>query len=173
MAGPIAFQQLVEALVTALLEAQDRIEVHQLSLLRSYFDDQDRPRNAFIKVPSLSYGADQDVTLRVPLLALIHPNLLKIKDAELTFDVDLTDFSAPVAQGAPPKTAASRLGTEAGKFPPRDEAPPMLTVAIPSGGAKERLSSAKIVLRVEGQEPSEGLARVIHELVKRIGGEHG
>lgn len=160
MAGSIGLPHLVEALANSVVEAQDRIEQHQLALLRNYFDRDHRPKSAFMRLRSLSHQSDEDVQLSVPWLSLVKPNLLKIRDVQVEFEVGLTDFLAPAA----PDDAAAH---QDGKFPERPEAG-TLQVNV---GTKPRAvggATAKIVMRVEAQEPTEGMSRMVGELVKRI-----
>ncbi|MFP4462126.1 MAG: DUF2589 domain-containing protein, partial [Thermotogota bacterium] len=80
---------LIEALAGSVIEAQDRIEKHQYSNIKRYFDDNGRPRSFEIRLPSIDPNAkpnDEDC-YRVPILPLVPLNPLKIKDIELSFDV--------------------------------------------------------------------------------------
>ena len=92
MAGEVSLNDLIEALANAVIEAQDRIEQHQISNISRYFDEDNRPISVDVKLPSLDPGADEDedVDYRVPLLALVSSNPLRIKDVEISFDADIS-----------------------------------------------------------------------------------
>src|SRR5476649_2349091 len=118
MSTPVDLKDLIEALAGAVIEAQDRIEQHQISNLGSYFDSDNRPRSVTIRLPSLSPDADpgDEDLYRAPLLPLVACNPLKIKDVEITFDVDLGTLAeaavAPVLSEAPDspwRDSAARL----------------------------------------------------------------
>ncbi len=161
MAGAVGLPHLVEALANSVVEAQDRIEQHQLALLRNYFDRDHRPKSAFMRLRSLSHQSDEDVQLSVPWLSLVKPNLLKIKDVQVEFEVGLTDFVAPPP--AAPQAAAN-------PDEPYPERPAAGTLQV-DVGARPRAAggaTAKILMRVEAQEPTEGMSRMVGELVKRI-----
>jgi len=160
MAGPIGLQHLVEAITSSVIKAQDELELYQLASLRRYFDEDQRPRQLSMVLPSLSQTRDDDITLKVPWLALIRPNQLAIKDLKVDMEVNLVDFD-PQPEGPPPEAPAD------GSLPSRNQGG-TLQIDVTSVSRSENRNTAKLVLSVEGQEPSEGLARTILELVKRI-----
>lgn len=165
MSGKVSFHALIEALSSALIEAQDSIDQHQIAHLREYFDEDNRPRSVSIRMPSLHPDAeegDEDL-YRAPLLALVTPNNLRIKDAEIRFDADLGELAgsedaAPFPMDAPgePPTAWSRA-----KAPP-----PHIGLDTGRGSGK---GNVRVVLRVEGTEPTEGAARLINQLAQSQG----
>lgn len=162
----VSLPELVEAIATAVIEAQDRVDVHQLALLQRYFDKDDRPRSTSMVVPSLSLSTapgdgTEDVRITIPWLALIRPNLLSIKEAKVDLEVELSDFKATAS--------AEALPAESGDGLPGLQPGGEMICEVGAQKAKNGGALAKITLTVTGQEPSEGLARVIHELVKRIG----
>jgi len=165
MASQLSLNELIEALAGAVIEAQDRIERHQITNLASYFDADGRPRSLNIRLPSLHPQAEpgDEETYRAPLLALVSTNLLKIKDVELTFDVDLVEVSGPET-GTP---AAPTRAPGAGAAPPG----PVRTVQVDlrAGFLRRRAGSVHVVLRVEGSEPAEGAARLVNHLVQTQG----
>jgi hypothetical protein len=163
MAGSIGLHHLVEAIASSVIEAQDELEQYQLASLRRYFDEDSRPKQVSMLVPSLSHGDDKDINIRVPWLALIRPNQLAIKDIQIDMEVGLLEFD-PNAERPPgdPQDAVEL---------PSLKGSGTLQVDVASLQRNDKRNSAKIVLRVEGHEPSDGLARMVHELVKRIRAE--
>ena len=163
MAGSIGLHQLVEAIASSVIEAQDELEQYQLASLRRYFDEDSRPKQVTMQVPSLSHGDDKDINIRVPWLALIRPNQLAIKDIQIDMEVGLLEFDPHAAR--PPEVPQDSVEL------PSLEGSGTLQVDVASLQRNDKRNSAKIVLRVEGHEPSDGLARMVHELVKRIRAE--
>jgi len=166
MATQLSMNELIEALAGAVIEAQDRIERHQISNLASYFDADGRPRSLNLRLPSLHPQAEpgDEETYRAPLLALVSTSLLKIKDVELTFDVDLVDISEPPETAA---AAAPTLASEAGGVPPGPKR--TAQVDLRAGFLRRRTGSVHVVLRVVGSEPAEGSARLVNHLVQTQG----
>lgn len=164
MAGSIGLHQLVEAIASSVIEAQDELEQYQLASLRRYFDEDSRPKNVSMRVPSMSHGDDKDINIRVPWLALIRPNQLAIKDIQIDMEVGLLEFD-PHAAKPPEKSQDDSVEL------PSLEGTGTLQVDVATLSRNDKRNSAKIVLRVEGHEPSDGLARMVHELVKRIRAE--
>ncbi len=111
MATQTSLNDLIEALAGAVIDAQDRIELHQMSHLSDYFDEDNRPKSVTIRMPSLQPGAgegDEDL-YRAPILPLVSTNVLRIKDVEIRFDADLgsliEDAPSVATTDAPPGDA--------------------------------------------------------------------
>jgi hypothetical protein len=160
MAGQVSLNSLIEALANAVIEAQDRIEQHQISNIRRYFDSDNRPISVFVKTPSTHPDAEMgdETELRVPLLALVSSNPLRIKDVEISFDADITDVDEPQEETTSPdqKNWDSKLAAKA------------IQVDMRSGFLRRGGKTAHVVLRVEGVEPTEGMARLMQHLLKLI-----
>lgn len=164
MAGQVSFHELIEALAGAVIEAQDRIERHQMAHLRDYFDQDNRPKSVTIRMPSLHPGAqegDEDL-YRAPLLPLVSLNNLRIKDVEISFDADLGEFGDET--DATPQ-AANTAGSDAWQSPP----PPAPRIRVDTAKGKRPGGGVRVVLRVEGTEPTEGAARLINQLAQSQG----
>ncbi len=164
MSTPVELNDLIEALAGAVIEAQDRIEQHQIANLGSYFDSDNRPRSVLIRLPSLSPDAqpgDEDL-YRAPLLPLVACNPLKIKEVEITFDVDLGAVGDPLDAPAADADPAS---------PWRDSPRVRKTVNVQTTGnlLGRRKSTAHVVLRVEGGDATDGMARLMGHLTQTQG----
>lgn len=159
MSSRIALKDLIEALAGAVIEAQDRIEQHQIANLGSYFDENNRPKSVLLRLPSLQPGAQEgsEDLYRAPLLPLVATNMLRIKDVEISFDVDLGAPSDEEAAAAPEGDASTLWRDALGRV--------KKSVQVHTRGPLVgKRSSAHVVLRVEGTEPTEGAARLISQL---------
>src|SRR5262245_53174378 len=114
MATFLSFASLVEAIARSVAQAQDEVERHQVRNLLDYFDKDGRPRGIEFRVPSRRSDAkpgDEDF-YSVPLLALVSINVLKIKDVDIRFSVDLGELTeeagAALAATAPPGVEPKR-----------------------------------------------------------------
>jgi hypothetical protein len=170
VAGSVSLHDLIEGIANAIIQAQDRIERHQISNLSRYFDKDDRPVSVHLRLPNPSLQAaegEEDVVFRVPLLALVHSNLLKIKDVEINFQVDLGDFTVaePPATAAAPEQQSPVVVEKAWKAAEPQKA---LQVDMRSSVVRDRGATANIVLKVEGRDPTEGMSRLINQLLKTM-----
>jgi hypothetical protein len=163
MAETVSLKDLIEALAGAVIFAQDRIEKHQLTKLSQYFDEQNRrPIAVTIKLPDMSTEADEEdeVDISIPLLALVGSSSLQIKGMDVEFAVDLASFGeaddTPTAGRAPEGQASGWQGIRNTKS---------IGVDWQSAGGQK---TARVSLRVEAQEPTEGMARLIQRLNKLI-----
>jgi len=161
MASNIQLNDLIEALAGAVIEAQGSIEQHQISNLLGYFDKDNRPKNLVVRVPSIQPKAEEGAEdlYRAPLLPLVSTNMLKIKDVEVTFDVDLGQLlDGPAAE------ERKVLPGGQGKDTPRKN----LFVDL-AGGKQEKGGSIHVVLRVESTDPTDGAARLMNHLTQTQG----
>jgi hypothetical protein len=159
MAAQTSLNDLIEALAGAVIEAQDRIERHQIANLKSYFDGNDRPVSFIVKLPSIhpQAGEDYEDYYRAPLLPLVSTNLLKIKDVEVSFDAELGELHEASEQDA--------LKEGAGQ-PAERGLRKNIYVDTTSARGKPTGGSVHVVLRVEGSEPTDGAARLINHLTQ-------
>jgi len=184
----LSLHHLISSIAGAVAEAQDKIHRYQISAIRDYFDSDNRPVSVDVRLPSMSHGDDPDAEklVRVPLLSLIGPRPLAVKDMEISFDVGL-GTPEPSKDGAPRDTAKDAAakdgpaGTGAKGGDVKDDAADdakdedwpddkHTPISIDMSASKHRDSGpmARITLRVESQPPSEGMARLIHHLDKSI-----
>jgi hypothetical protein len=159
---------LIEAMASAVIDAQEQIEKRQLAYLGEYFDEDNRPKSIVIRMPSMRPGAtenDEDL-YRAPLLPLVSTNFLRVKDVEISFDADLGNLveASPAADaggGAMKKPRAwGRRGAEKSS---------VLQVDTSIKAGKGKSGSVHVVLRVEGVEPTEGAARLMNHLAQTQG----
>jgi len=171
----VTLHDLIEALANAVTEAQDKIERFQISNISRYFDENHRPVSVEVRVPSLSPYVEEGTEdiLRIPLLALVGSVRLAIKDVEISMEIDLGDLTtvelptppaAPAGQAGAPPTPPGAPAAGWGPQEPRRA----VIVDVRSPRVREH-AMAKVVLRVESQEPTEGLARLMLDLNQRIG----
>jgi hypothetical protein len=161
---------LIESLANAVVEAQERIEKYQISLLSGYFDENHRPRAVDLRLPSLSPSAQpgDERIIHVPLLALVGSPLLNIKDVEITFDVALNGLGIATPAAAPASSNLDAPPTNSGTAT-WSAPPPGKTVGVDMGAPDPQSgTSARIILRVESREPTEGMSRLLMHLNKLV-----
>lgn len=165
MAGNASLDNLIEGLAGAVVEAQRRIEAHQISNFLSFFDEDNRPKKLDILLPSLHpEKLGEDVRYRVPLLPLVASSQLRIKEVEISFDTDLIGIMDDETEdGAPEKKDGTGLTSDdLGSKKPRSINLDMRG----SGVFKKSKGTAHVVLKVEGKEISEGMARLVDRLLQ-------
>ena len=178
----VSLHDLIEALANSVAQAQDQVERFQIANLSRYFDENHRPVRVEVRVPSLRPSAragDEDV-ISVPLLALIGSVRLAIKDVDIAMEVDIGELRSEQEDEPASKTGLAGAvpnNTEKSPSPPSPVEkgwgvrPRMkaLTVDVHSPRAKDQPAMAKVSLRVQSQETTEGLARLLLLLNQRIG----
>jgi hypothetical protein len=173
----LTLNELIQAIAGAVAEAQDKVQRFQISTVRRYFDEFNRPISVDVRLPSMSQDAEpgEERLVHVPLLSLVGPQLLKIKDVDVEFEVGLGSLTQ-----APPGTAdpSSEVGTDATEPPPPDEtgsddaaagsSHKILGIDIGAPRNRGAGSTARVTIKVENQEPSDGMVRLIQHLDKLI-----
>lgn len=155
-------------MASAVIDAQDRIEKRQMAYLGDYFDEDNRPKSIVIRMPSMRPDAteDDEDLYRAPLLPLVSTNLLRIKDVEISFDVDigsLTDTVADAATGDGSIKDALAWGRRG------ERKRPVVQVDTTFHSGEHTSGSVHVVMRVEGTDPTEGTARLMNHLAQTQG----
>jgi hypothetical protein len=161
---------LIEAMAGAVVEAQARIEQAQVAHLGDYFDEDNRPKSVIIRMPSMQPGSqdgDEDL-YRAPLLPLVPTTALRIKDVEICFDAELGAFLEG-DDGDGNGTADIEQGRWAFLSRARKR-----SVALDTGARRSDtgLGKVHVKLRVEGVEPTDGVARLANHLTMTQGVFH-
>jgi hypothetical protein len=162
MAEFVPFQALVHALAGAVTEAQQEVEKAHIANLLAYLDREQRPLTLRIRVPSIRPEAapGEEDYYQAPLLALVPHSAMRIKQVEISFDLQLGDLTkatrqkSDVASSKAAQALAAKL-TQAVNVNP-----------VVSGAVKREGTSAHVVLTVEGAEPSESVSRLVTEMTK-------
>lgn len=168
MAAGITLKDLLEALASAVIGAQDRIEQHQIASLGSYFDSDNRPKSVLMRLPSLHPGAEEgdEDYYRAPLLSLAPANPLRIREVEIDFDVQLGEIGEEQSAAA-----ATGDGGDSDSAESWHSGAPRKSVQIDMRAAtKGALSSAVHVrVKVENTEITSGLAKLANHLTHTQG----
>jgi hypothetical protein len=171
MALSVSLERLVHALSNSIIRAQNLVEKAQVSNIRSYFDASSTPISLDLRLPSLrqqkdAHGEDVHDIYRVPVAALVPHGSLVIKEAKIELDVEMggveQDKPESEADGFP-DLADIVKGVE----PIR----PKLMIDPTSGGVAKNTSGncAHITLTLTAIENTEGLARLLNEVIKAQG----
>lgn len=164
MALSVSLERLVHALSNSIIRAQNLVEKAQIANLRSYFDKENIPISLDLKLPSMQHEDMQD-TYRVPLAALVPHGSLVIKEAKVDLDVEI----GGVTQDTPdPETGFPDLpDIVKGVEPIR----PKLMIDPEAGGVAKSAhgNCAHITLTLSSTENTEGLARLLNEVIKTQG----
>lgn len=165
MAGQESLENLIEGLAGAVVEAQSRIERHQIENILSFFDEDNRPRKIDVLVPSLHPDAKDHhgVRYRVPLLPLVASSLLKIKEVEISFDTEIVGLTEPEENQSTSKENGASDGTGA----VTDRVKRSVSLDMRGSGVFRKKSGAvHVVMKVEGRDLSEGMARLADRLLQ-------
>jgi hypothetical protein len=182
MAEPVRLHDLMSAVANAIVDAQDKVDRHQIEVLRHFFDPAGRPVSVKVALPGLGRtpgptdGADGDNAqiLSVPLLALVPMNLLQIKEFQVSFEVELGELSLrdggsaehaptePARAGAPlgvPRITGATDDNGSRLFEPLPPSP-SLTVGLQASTSTSRGAMARVTMKLEALPQPEGMARL-------------
>lgn len=169
MADFVALEALIHAIASAVTGAQQEVEKAQIANLATYLDREHRPLTLQLRVPSIrpEAGPTEEDCYQAPLLALVPHSMLRIKQAEISFDIELGDLadSAPVSgvkSDAPkPEKTADILAAQVKR---NLNVNPAVSATV-----KRQGTSAHVVLIIEGVVPPEGISRLVMEMIKTQG----
>lgn len=164
MASDISLSDLVDAIANAVIEAQDRVEHHQVALLQNYLDDNNRPLTLTLRVPSMRDFAGEfaEDELEAPLLALVGMSRLAIKELEISTKVGIGGLHRLGKTDGPGADSPSlHAGRSSGSHS-------ILQLDLGAPTDSPAQATARMTVKVGAQEPSEGIARLMVELNKRI-----
>ncbi|SHG48587.1 DUF2589 domain-containing protein [Massilia sp. CF038] len=166
MAILTSLEDMVRAIAGSVMNAQHMVEKAQLANIASFFDATHKPTLIELELPAIhSTAAPGDHYLyQVPVISLVPHSSLVIGEAEIDLDVELGAFEEhertgvhegiidQLGRAAPaPKKAGLMVNPTAG------------TLAARSGNA------VHIKLKLVATEKSEGLARLVNDVVKAQG----
>jgi hypothetical protein len=161
MALAVSLERLVHALSNSIIRAQNLVEKAQVANLRSYFDKENIPISLDLKLPSMQHEDVHDI-YRVPLASLVPHGSLVIKEAKVDLDVEIggVEQADPDPNEGYPDLAEIINGAE----PIR----PKLMIDPEAGGIAKKASGncAHITLTLSSTENTEGLARLLNEVIK-------
>lgn len=167
MADQDSLENLIEGLAGAVVEAQRRIESHQIQNFLSYFNKNNRPKGIDIRLPSLhpEKGQEEDTLYHVPFLPLFASTLLHIKEVEISFDTDITGLVETRNEDEQLKETTAQ--DDSGVLGVRKKK--SVNLNIRGGVFGRKAGRAHVVLKVEGRELSEGMARLVDRLLQSQG----
>ena len=161
MALAVSLERLVHALSNSIIRAQNLVEKAQVANLRSYFDKENIPISFDLKLPSMQHENEHD-TYRVPLASLVPHGSLVIKEAKVELDVEMggVEQDSPEEGSGFPDLQDLVNGVE----PIR----PKLMIDPAAGGLAKNSNGnfAHITLTLSSTDNTEGLARLLNEVIK-------
>ena len=148
------FDHLLQAIHNAALKAQELTEEQHIHQLAKYFDEAGNPIVQEIQVPSLDPDDDPEnmVTLQVPLMSLLPPSAIKIKELKVDFEVGLGKIKIKDED-------LNKEGVQA-------------SLDIDMGGSggmfSKNQSKARVEITFEAGDPSESFLRINDYLIKSV-----
>lgn len=165
MAMMANLENVVRAIAGSIMDAQNLVEKAQVAHISSFFDREGRPMVIDLELPAIhSSAADDEFYLyRLPLISLVPHSALIISEAEIEMDVELGALSeAEPATAHPDALQPDGFDQQATR--------PSLMINPETGGlAKKSGNAAHIKLKLVAAEKSEGLARLLNDVVKGQG----
>jgi hypothetical protein len=166
MAVLTSLEDMVRAIAGSVMHAQHMVEKAQLLNIASYFDDQHRPTVIELELPAIHSGAapDSNYLYRVPVLSLVPHSSLVIGEAEIELDVELGAFEEGERDGVHPGIAE-----QLGRAAPAEKKAQLMVNPGNGGLANKNGNAARIKLKLVAADKSEGLARLVDDVVKSQG----
>jgi hypothetical protein len=167
----IRFDHLVTALADAVVDAEHVIRRHQLSDLRSFFDEQNHPVMVGLEVPRSDPGSrpGELAQLHVPLISLVNVTHLAIEEMAISFTTELGSVSEEVHERAHAvRSADPDAGPSAHEHQGWNARKRVKTIDVGTGPEERREGAATVTLKVRAGEVPEGVSRLLALLNKLI-----
>lgn len=165
----LTLQNLVEAIMNSIADAQDQIEKQTLDNINEWFDDEGRPKMVSFKVPSLhpddiekrEKGEVAEREVNIPLLTLMQKNPIKIKRLLAKFEISLG--SVQVVEDEEAGSKRKLIGSETTK-----KIRKVLSTDLFTGNGKDaaRSRQASMEIEFESSEPTEAFLKLQNDLLK-------
>ncbi|MBD1557266.1 DUF2589 domain-containing protein [Vibrio sp. S9_S30] len=157
----LTLQNLVEAIMGSISEAQDQIERQTLENINEWFDEDGRPKMISFRVPAFGPEADKkrargqlaEREIHVPLITLTQNNPIKIKKLISKFDISLNGVDGVDTATKNNKQPESRLKQ-------------VLSTDLFSGRSEKGDRKATMEIEFEAGEATEAYLKLQNELLK-------
>jgi hypothetical protein len=162
MSGSTSLEDIVRAIAGSIMHAQHMVEKAQIANFSSFFTDDKEPTSIDILLPAMHSAAQPDDMMhyRLPLMSLVPHSSLVIGEAEIDLDLELGSFEEVERTG----TNESMIAESGNAAPPERKAALMVS---PANASKNRSGSvAHIKLKLQATEKTEGLARLLDDVIK-------
>ncbi|WP_256078366.1 DUF2589 domain-containing protein [Massilia sp. YIM B04103] len=166
MAILTTLEDMVRAIAGSIMNAQHMVEKAQLANIASFFDDQHRPTAIAVELPAIHSSAEPGARYlyEVPVLSLVPHSSLIIGEAEIELDVELGALEEHDRSGV-----HEGILDQLGRAAPADKKAGLLVSPGNGGLANKSGNVAHIKLKLVATEKSEGLARLLNDVVKAQG----
>lgn len=166
MAILTSLEDMVRAIAGSIMHAQHMVEKAQLANIASFFDDQHKPSMLEVALPAIHSTAapGEHQVYQVPVLSLVPHGSLVIGEAEIDLDVEIGAFEEHERDNAHPG-----LIDQMGRAAPADKKAGLMINPGAGTLAAKHGNAAHIKLKLVAVEKSEGLARLLNDVVKTQG----
>lgn len=166
MAILTSLEDMVRAIAGSVMNAQHMVEKAQLANIASFFDASHQPTVIELELPAIHSSAapGSNYLYQVPVLSLVPHSSLVIGEAEIELDVELGAFEEQERENVHP-TIVDQLG----RAKPNDTKATLMVNPANGGLANKNGNAAHIKLKLVATDKSEGLARLVNDVVKSQG----
>jgi hypothetical protein len=166
MAVLTSLEDMVRAIAGSVMNAQHMVEKAQLANIASFFDDRHQPTVIDLELPAIHSGAEAEAfyQYRVPVISLVPHSSLIIGEAEIELDVELGAFEDHERGGV-----HEGIMDQLGRAAPADKKAGLMVNAGNGGLASKNGNAVHIKLKLVATDKSEGLARLVNDVVKAQG----
>jgi len=162
MAILTSLEDMVRAIAGSIMNAQHMVEKAQLANIATFFDDAHRPTTIDVELPAIHSTAPPDANhlYRVPVLSLVPHGSLVIGEAEIDLDIELGPFEAQERTNV-----HEGIIGQLGRAAPAEQKAGLLVNPVAGGLAAKNGNAAHIKLKLVAVDKSEGLARLLNDVV--------
>lgn len=176
MASNLSLQDLVEAIMNAIAEAQNKIEEQTMENIAEWFDDEGRPKMVHFKIPVMgphaealkAEGKEPEREILVPLITLMQNNPIKIKRLLTKFDISLGGVDMHQEQDEQQQSKYAKKYKDDTTAPKKRKILSTDLFSGANGKGSGTTQTASMEIEFESGEPTEAYLKMQNELLKLI-----
>lgn len=166
MAILTSLEDMIRAIAGSIMNAQHMVEKAQVANIASFFDDQHKPTVIDLELPAMhsSSAPNAHYHYRLPLISLVPHSSLIIGEAEIDLDLELGGFEEHERENV-----NESILEQAGRAAPAEKKAGLMVGSDHGAAAAKNGNAVHIKLKLVAGEKSEGLARLVNDVVKSQG----
>jgi hypothetical protein len=166
MAILTSLEDMVRAIAGSVMNAQHMVEKAQLANIATFFDDAHKPSVIELELPAVHSNAppDSHYLYHVPVISLVPHSSLVIGEAEIELDVELGAFEEQERENV-----HEGINDQLGRAAPNEKKATLMVNPANGGLAGKSGNAVHMKLKLVATEKSEGLARLVNDVVKAQG----
>lgn len=162
MARTESFDDLLQAIQGSFMKVNQLSQQQHIGLLEQYFDSENKPVCVEMKYPARGENGELTFTeVEIPKICMVPISSLNLKEITVDFKVKLAG-KVRLKSGSWSDIPEDTSSVKSRRKPPKDE----FVGYVPHASKREKNGFANIHLKLESEEPPEGVMRIRDSMIR-------